>query len=204
MEGVEHLYPIEIGESVVVGKARFSKIEVLPLKALNYNIRNSSGAIFKMEPGKYIQLFVDNELVMSDTRMEKLTNQKFIDNAKGDVIIAGLGIGMIIHNLREKMAEGTVKSITVIEVEQDVIDYVSPLFEDMNITYIVADVMEYKPPRGVKYDTIYFDIWPAIGEDNILDMAVLHKRWKSCKSKDGWMSSWLHRKIKGMISRGVY
>jgi len=46
--------------------------------------------------GKYIRLRHGIEVVMSDTDMEKRTNARFVANAHGNVLIGGLGIGMIL------------------------------------------------------------------------------------------------------------
>ena len=37
----------------------------------------------------------------------------------------------------------------------------------------VADIFEWKPARGVKFDTLYWDIWPTICVSNLKDMAKL-------------------------------
>lgn len=114
-------------------------------------------------PGKYIRLLHNGECVMSDTNMEKRTNSDFCINAHGDVIIGGLGIGMIIMAIQDKPE---VNSITVIEKNQEVIDIVASQL-DLNdkVNIICADVFEWKPERGVKYDVAYMDIWSWINED---------------------------------------
>lgn len=114
-------------------------------------------------PGTYIRLTHNGECVMSDTDMEKNTNRKFCSKAYGDIIIGGLGIGMIIMAIQDKPE---VKSITVIEKNQEVIDLVaSQLNFNEKVNIICADVFEWKPKRGVKYDMSYMDIWNWINED---------------------------------------
>lgn len=51
----------------------------------------------RVDPGKYARLTVDGRLFMSDTRMERITNGDFVRQAHGRVLIAGLGLGMILH-----------------------------------------------------------------------------------------------------------
>jgi spermidine synthase len=109
--------------------------------------------------------------------MERNTNREFCKRANGDVMIAGLGIGLVLYNLRMSVASGKVKSITVIEKYQDVIDLVAPKFEGMPIRYVCADALEYMPKEGESYDTIYFDIWPTISYENLTDMRKLRRRW---------------------------
>ena len=72
--------------------------------------------------GTYIRLTHNGECVMSDTNMEQRTNLRFCLKAYGDIIIGGLGIGMIIMAIQDKPE---VKSITVIEKNQEVIDLVA-------------------------------------------------------------------------------
>lgn len=78
-------------------------------------------------------------------------------------VVGGLGIGMIIMAIQDKPE---VKSITVIEKNQEVIDMVaSQLDFNEKVNIICADVFEWKPERGVKYDMAYMDIWNWINED---------------------------------------
>ena len=74
----------------------------------------------------------------------------------------GLGIGLIIMAIQDKPE---VHSITVVEKSQEVIDMIAtqlPLNEKVKI--IQADVFCWKPERGVRYDTIYMDIWPWLDD----------------------------------------
>lgn len=114
-------------------------------------------------PGTYIRLTHNGECVMSDTNMEKKTNEEFCIKAYGDIIIGGLGIGMIIMAIQDKPE---VKSITVIEKNQEVIDMVaSQLDFNEKVNIICADVFEWKPEHGVKYDMAYMDIWNWVNQD---------------------------------------
>lgn len=161
-------------------------------KKANLSFMFSGGyALQRVSAGDYVKLSVGGTLMMSDTPMERMTNMEFIDKAKGDVMIAGLGIGLILENLKPKVESGEVKSIVVYEKFQDVIDLVYPIYSDMPLEVRCEDILTYKPPKGEEYDTIYFDIWPNISTDNLPEMALLHQRWKNRKRKDGWMNSWM-------------
>lgn len=112
-------------------------------------------------PGIYVRLINRGECVMSDTPMEKDTNRDFVRNAHGNVLIGGLGIGLIILAIQDKE---DVKQITVVEKNREVIELVGkqlPLNSKVNI--VNDDVFEYKPL--IKYNTIYMDIWNYINED---------------------------------------
>jgi len=140
--------------------------------------------------GKYIRLYVNGHMVMSNTSMEKRTNYDAVSNAHGHVLIGGLGVGLIIIPMLNKPE---VESITVIERSQDVIDLILPHIKHPKLKVICADMMEWKPTNGARYNTIYFDIWTDICTDNLDDIAKLHQRFKNRKDKDdpnAWMSSW--------------
>ena len=103
--------------------------------------------------GTYVRLTRFGQTLMSDTDMEKRTNREFVAKAHGDVLIGGLGLGMIILAIQD-LPE--VESIAVIEKYREVIELVGnqlPLNEKVKI--INADVFDWKPEKGKKYNCIY-------------------------------------------------
>jgi hypothetical protein len=142
----------------------------------------------RIRPGNYVRLSVNGHLMMTNTSMERRTNYGVLRNAKGDVLIAGLGIGMILPPI---LAKDEVRSVLVVEKYQDVIDLVAPHYQHPKLTVACADIFEWRPTKDQKFDTIYFDIWPDICCDNLQGINTLHRKaryWK--RSKDSWMSSW--------------
>jgi hypothetical protein len=46
---------------------------------------------------------------------------------------------------------------------------------------------EWKPPKGVRYDAAWHDVWDDICTDNLVGMRKLHRKYgKRC----GWQGSW--------------
>lgn len=143
------------------------------------------------EKGRYARLShrengQRSDTIMSDTWMERRTNWTFIDEARGDVLIGGLGIGMVLLEVQDKPE---VTSITVVEKNAEVIDLVKPqlpLNEKVKIVH--CDIFDYKPEQ--MFDTIYFDIWDTISGDNYPEMKKLHRRFSRKLNKGGWMNSW--------------
>lgn len=132
-------------------------------------------AISGVSAGRYVRLRFKGDIVMSNTQMEKRTNSEFVCHAHGDVLIGGLGIGMIILAIQNKEK---VNSVTIIEKSQDVIDMVAnQLPFNSKVRIICDDVFTYKPDR--KYDCIYMDIWNYINSD------VYQKEMKPLKRKYG-------------------
>jgi hypothetical protein len=146
------------------------------------------GEVFQLAPGKYVKLVGRGSLWMSDTDMEKRTNEGFVINAKGDVLIAGLGIGLIIAAVIDNPE---VKSITVIERYQEVIDLVLPYLPgNSKLKVIAADINTWAPEPSQKFDTIYFDIWATISAGNYSEMKLLSRKFRKYLSKGGWLNSW--------------
>jgi len=126
-------------------------------------------------PGTYVRLMNKGEIVMSNTNMEKRTNSDFCYHVHGNVLIGGLGIGMIVLAIQDKEE---VKSITVIEKNQEVIDMVaSQLNFNDKVKIVHADVFEWKPDKGIKFDVSYMDIWNWVNED------IYEKEMKPLKRK---------------------
>lgn len=148
-------------------------------KLSHFDIDNPSfrATLDGISPGRYVKLTHNGEVVMSNTNMEKRTNSSFVVNAYGDVLIGGLGIGMIIMAIQ---LHDKVKSITVIEKNQEVIDLVaSQLPFNDKVRIINADVFEWKPERGQRFDCIYMDIWNWVNSD------IYHEEMKPLKRKYG-------------------
>jgi len=142
------------------------------------------------KPGKYIRLVrkdkMFNNIVMSDTAMEKYSNMEIYYEAKGDVLIAGLGIGMILLGLQNNEK---VTSITVIEKEQEILKIIKdqlPL--NGKATIIHGDIFSYVPDK--KFDIIYFDIWDNLCGDNWEEIKSLQNKFRSKLKKGGHMLSW--------------
>lgn len=196
--GVKGVYDILPSQSQ--GVAKLTKFEFNEKDDPLFNLRACRDHyMFQMKTGKYVRLSVEGRLMMSDTPMERISNKKFIDYADGRVLIAGLGIGLIIHNILQKQS---ITEIVIIEKYQDVIDLVSPHFTDTRIKIICADIFEWKPPKGEKFDTIYFDIWPEITIDNLNEIKTLHNRFKFYKTKGAYMDSWMKWYLQKLKRKG--
>lgn len=146
--------------------------------------------------GTYAILKIRGGVVMSDTDMERRSNLGAAWNLKGDVLIGGLGIGMVLAAVLRKP---DVQSVTVIENSPDVIALVEPAIRRWadgqgisaeTLRVVLGDVFTWKPATGQKFDGIYFDVWPDICDDNLDGIAKLHNRAKFWKRPGGWMDSW--------------
>lgn len=136
---------------------------------------------------KYTRLFVDGEPWMTDAEFECRTNRRVVDWAAGDVLIAGLGIGLI---LRPMLDSPDVETVTVLERSADVIALIGPQYQHPKLTIIEADVYTWTPPKKA-YNLIYFDVWASVpNEDNKEEIASLKKRYRSALKRCGRSMAW--------------
>ena len=135
--------------------------------------------------GTYKRLMRRGVCVMSNTPDEIRDFMRFVRNAKGSILVNGLGIGVLLKALLNKPE---VTYITVIEKSEDVIKLVAPTYlTDSRVTIINADAFEYKPPKDKKYDAVWHDIWDYICGDNLPEMKTLHRKYgKKTKYQESW------------------
>ncbi len=150
--------------------------------------------------GRYASLRVGGQLVMTDTFYEHSTNYEVVVKARGHVFIAGLGLGMILHPIVEK---SEVLSVIVIEENRGVIDLIAPTLPGDKVSIVEGDVFKFKPAPGLKFDCIYFDIWPGITTDNLPEMSKLHRRYRRALNPGGWMGSWCRDRLRRQHRRDL-
>jgi hypothetical protein len=110
----------------------------------------------------YTVLFNPHHNIMQDTTREYKEHEQFLKDAHGDVLVAGLGIGMIHQSLIDNP---NVKSVTIVEKYQEVIDMVwEHCPKDGTFRLVHADIYEWQPDS--KWDMGWFDSWVGENEQN--------------------------------------
>jgi len=95
--------------------------------------------------------------IMQDSEAEYNEHQWLWDNATGDVLIGGLGIGFVNEVLIDN---DEITSVTIIENSQDVIDLVwEHCTKDDRFSLIYADIETWEIPEGSFWDVAWFDTW---------------------------------------------
>lgn len=160
-------------------------------KVETFTVSKADSRFTSLRPGCYVpegtykRLRRGHTTVMSNTPKEVHSNWQFIICAKGRVLINGLGLGMVLTEIlnRDKVTE-----VWVIEKYEEVIKLVGPTFaDDPRVKIIHADALEYKPPKGVRFDCVWHDIWDNICSDNLEDMKKLHRKYGR---RTDWQQSW--------------
>jgi len=182
---------MKIEVNVPIGKSgdwEVSEFIVSESEARMFNLRNSFHPGYgnrDIVSGTYKKLTYKGSIVMSNTIAEINDHRYFIHKAEGNILIAGLGLGVVLAGLLQK---DEVKSITVIEKSTNVIKLVAPTFAiEKRVKIIKADIFGWKPPKGFKYDYIWHDIWNDICGDNVEEMKKLHRKFGRYAK---WQGSW--------------
>lgn len=135
--------------------------------------------------GHYTRLMRGGTVVMSDTPDEIRDHSYFVRRAQGRVLIAGLGLGVVLKAL---LAKPEVSSVDVVEQSEDVVKLVWPTYQaDQRARLIQADILEWQPEKGQKWDHAWWDIWDNICSDNLKDMTKLNRRFaRRVPNKGAW------------------
>lgn len=141
-----------------------------------------------------------DEVLMSDTDMERTTNRHALQDAKGHVLIGGLGIGMLpYHMCRKKKVE----SVTVLELQEEVIDLVAPHIRHPKLRVIQGDV-HYPPalPWWPEFDYIYLDIWQQVRVEWV-ELEKLMTAYQEYLAPGGKVDAWLADYVRILDTLGI-
>lgn len=153
-----------------------------------YDYKEFTQLIYKIKPKLETLHRIEEDgkvydVVMDDTTMELQRHLPAYQAAHGHVLKTGLGLGCFV---RACLLKDSVKSITVVEVRQDLIDVIAPqLPDDDRIRIICADALEWKPDRH--YDFCWHDIWCPRN----IGLAALHAQMikdyqHDCDAQGAW------------------
>ena len=138
----------------------------------------------------------EQEIVMSDSWMEQETNIELIREAHGHVLIGGLGIGMILLAMQDRPE---ILSITVVEISQELHDFIVPNLElNDKVKIVISDIHDFEPKRF--YDFVYCDIWNDTSGDNLEEMQELTDKFDGCDE----VRHWRYDKTVGLANEDFY
>lgn len=158
--------PVDVGEA---------HIEQKTFAGIDYRGAMQGRAV---EPGTYTVLWVDGQLMMSDTPSELRDHLPFVQKATGKVLVGGLGLGCVVRGL---LAKPDVTEVTVLEFSKDVIAAIGPRMQDKRLRIVQADVYEWlpidEPERTQRFDFCWMDVWPTICGDDYPKHLIVKKRF---------------------------
>jgi hypothetical protein len=150
--------------------------------------------------GTYKALKERGAIIMSNTPDEIRDLCHFLYRAQGKVLINGLGLGVALKAILNKVTESgepAVELVHVVEKSEDVLKLVRPTYEsDKRVSFIHADALEYR--TALKFDVVWHDIFDNICADNLPIMHRLHRKYGS---KTEWQGSWCRERCESQLSR---
>ncbi|MBN2075906.1 MAG: class I SAM-dependent methyltransferase, partial [Dehalococcoidales bacterium] len=133
---------------------------------------------------------------MTDNPFEVESSLGAIEGARGDVLIGGLGIGLLPTLMKDK-----VDSIDIVELNQEVIDLVFHQVATEKTQIIHDDICHYLTSTGKRYDFICVDIW----SDTFLpmwDIDAVKTLARRCLKPSGDIWCWLEELYHGGDDKG--
>lgn len=142
----------------------------------------------------------DDYIWMSIIPHEINTMKKPIENAAGDILVLGLGLGYYVFNVASKR---NVRSITVIENDKKIINlfnkYLLPKFPNQEkITILFGDAIDYVEKSPKKFDYVFADIWHNVHDGEMLYLKLKAKESYRVGTKFDY---WIETSILAMLRR---
>lgn len=181
-------YKVDVPEGECDG-IRVQRFTVDPFNASMSFIRDPGRGV---SPGEYTRLIEGKHHIwMSDTPAEWLDHWPITDRLRAPtskrVLINGLGLGMIV---KAALDYEHVERVDVVESDKRVISLVGPHYTtDERVTIHHADAFEQSKawPKGTRWNLAWHDIWADLNEDNLGEMATIHR---SYGRRVDWQGSW--------------
>lgn len=145
--------------------------------------------------GTYKVLIKDGEIVMSNTQLEITTHQEAIEKAKGNILVAGLGLGMFLTAIKDKKE---INRIVVLEKSKEVIQMIGKYYKDDKIEIINEDIFDFDTKAN--FDLIWLDIWNDFDNSNLEEMEYLKEKFSSNSKEILCWSEDILRKKKNDLS----
>jgi hypothetical protein len=143
--GLWHITKATIAESTP--SIRHGKVVVVPPGKYTFLYRLTDATLHHDPPG---------EVVMEDTPFELRTHLGFIMQARGKVLVTGLGLGCVIRGL---LANPNVHQVVCVENSKDVLKLVGPHMPMERLTIVEADALEWTAKNKETFDYAWHDLW---------------------------------------------
>jgi len=186
---------------VAPGKQGIAEVRHVVVDEFSARLAGARGEYLR--PGPLAQLYVVGGLMMSDGAQEHATNWQAVREAHGDVLVVGLGIGMVLVPILRK---AEVRSVTVVEKFADVVALVEPHIRRHveeaagKLEVEVGDAFSWVPSRRAqRWQSIYLDVWPDICTDNLPEIARLKRgfrRWLEKADPCAWIGAWMEDELR--------
>lgn len=166
------------------------------------------GKELRDEQGNVLWRNRDPVLWMSHTPFECMTLREGVKVSKGHTVVGGLGLGW---QLLKIAARPKVTKVTVIDLNQDLVDWVmprlAPHLSEGKVEVKIGDAYRILPTLTA--DVAVIDIWPHYGDIG-MDLARMHGCSTGIEKFWGWgygwkgqeYATWMHNYRTGRWKRG--
>lgn len=138
-----------------------------------------------LEQNGYHFLWIDGQLWMWDIPAEVELQKAQADEAYGDVLVAGYGLGIVQEALLDNEK---VKSVLTIEIEPKIKLVCGNIFGTIYGRIVIDDFYEYQTRK--EYDCIIGDIWPEISGEHLDLYKKFKEKAKTMLKSDGIILGW--------------
>ena len=180
----------------------YQKYQLFPLDEISLiepNFLELSKIGYFKQRYDYLALLENDTIWMCITPNEINTMKPAIENAKGKVLVLGLGLGYFPYMISLKKE---VSEIVVVEKDKQIIDifntFIAPNIKNSKITVINEDAYKYLN-NSKEFDMVFADLWHN-PEDGIFHYINLKKIEKELNSI---FIYWLEPSLKQMIRRCI-
>lgn len=126
------------------------------------------------------------EVVMEDSIRELRKHLPIWMNARGRVLVTGLGLGCVVRGL---LANPDVDHIDVVEIDRHIIRVVGHEFvNNRRVAIRHGDALKAKWPPGTTWDAAWHDLWTEDGnrELHLMHAELLGRYARRCPSQGAW------------------
>lgn len=193
-------YKVDVPEGVS-GDWRVERFTVTPEAASADLLRSLfSGGRRHTPAGDYTALKHRDAIIMSDTPDEIRDHDDVIREAYGDVLVTGLGIGMMLNAL---LLKPEVAHVFVVEKSSDVIALVEPHWRARHgarFTVLHGDALidQFPVLKGRRFGVVWHDIWPTICTDNLSEISRLKRKFGRSAN---WQGAWCENECRWMRTK---
>ncbi len=125
---------------------------------------------------------------MMNSRWEQRAYHSIAQGARGKMLMAGLGVGWEAFVLDDV---DDVESVTVVEIDADIIELSSPVLAGKRkISIVNNSILRFMESTRERFDTVYFDIYPSDPNRFPEETALLTEAASRILREDGKIMFW--------------
>ncbi len=143
-----------------------AKVEILQQKGYNF-------------------LWIDNYLIMWDIPVERKVQRDITEQAFGDVLVAGYGLGIVQKYLTENPR---VKTVLTIEKLKEVVDLAEETYGRLYGDIEISDFYDYN--SGRKFNCVIGDVWEDIIPESLRDYEEFKEKAQELLRPNGKIIAW--------------